>query len=163
MPRTPRRHPRIAVDPRVMSGKPCLRGTRVPVALVLGMDAAQDLDQRALAGPVLAHERQDLARAQLEIHAPEHPHARERLPDAPRHEPRGRPAALEHGPSLPATWINEGAARRNRVGRAHQSKTSTAIAYSSAPYSASPATCRPSRSTITRSATRATSSIRCVM
>lgn len=30
-------HERISVDPKVMSGVPCVRGTRVPVATVLDM------------------------------------------------------------------------------------------------------------------------------
>lgn len=32
---------RIESDPRILRGKPCIRGTRIPVALVLGYLAAQ--------------------------------------------------------------------------------------------------------------------------
>ena len=31
---------RIAVDPQIMNGKPCIRGTRVTVATIAGMIAA---------------------------------------------------------------------------------------------------------------------------
>src|SRR3954454_20043291 len=51
--RTPHRHPRIAVDPRVMSGKPCLRGTRVPVDLVLRYLAAGGAAEVKAAYPTL--------------------------------------------------------------------------------------------------------------
>ena len=30
-----RRHPRISVDPAVMLGKPCIKGTRMPVSMIL--------------------------------------------------------------------------------------------------------------------------------
>ena len=43
------KHERIAVDPAVMVGKPCIKGTRIPVEQVLreiagGMSAADVLD-----------------------------------------------------------------------------------------------------------------------
>ncbi len=33
--RIAKRHPRIAVAPEVMGGKPCIKGTRVPVDVIL--------------------------------------------------------------------------------------------------------------------------------
>ncbi|MFW6412619.1 MAG: DUF433 domain-containing protein [Oceanicaulis sp.] len=33
-------HPRISVDPEIMLGKPCIKGTRVPVYLILRYLAA---------------------------------------------------------------------------------------------------------------------------
>lgn len=33
--RLARKHPRIAVDPEIMAGKPCIKGTRMPVDLIL--------------------------------------------------------------------------------------------------------------------------------
>ena len=38
---------RIVVDPRIMAGKPVVRGTRIPVDLVLKR-LSQDLDLRSL-------------------------------------------------------------------------------------------------------------------
>jgi uncharacterized protein (DUF433 family) len=34
-------HERIASDPQILRGKPCLRGSRIPVALILGYLAAE--------------------------------------------------------------------------------------------------------------------------
>jgi len=34
------KHSRIAIDPEVMAGKPCIRGTRIPVELILEKLAA---------------------------------------------------------------------------------------------------------------------------
>ena len=35
-------HPRISLDPAVCHGKACVKGTRIPVSLVLGMLASGD-------------------------------------------------------------------------------------------------------------------------
>ena len=35
MMRMANRHPRISVKPEVMGGKPCIKGTRIPVHLIL--------------------------------------------------------------------------------------------------------------------------------
>ena len=39
-------HPRISIDPEIMLGKPCIKGTRIPIYLILrklaaGMDEAE--------------------------------------------------------------------------------------------------------------------------
>jgi len=39
-------HPRISIDPQIMLGKPCIKGTRIPIHLILrklaaGMDEAE--------------------------------------------------------------------------------------------------------------------------
>ena len=48
---------RISVDPEVMVGKPVIRGTRIPVELVLGFLAARpDLDELFAAYPHLSIE-----------------------------------------------------------------------------------------------------------
>jgi uncharacterized protein (DUF433 family) len=44
--RIARKHPRISVSPQVMAGKPCIKGTRMPVGMILrelgdGMTPAQ--------------------------------------------------------------------------------------------------------------------------
>jgi uncharacterized protein (DUF433 family) len=41
---------RIVSDPKVMRGKPCIRGTRVPVASILGMLGAGHTRERILEG-----------------------------------------------------------------------------------------------------------------
>ncbi|HZL94649.1 MAG TPA: DUF433 domain-containing protein [Vicinamibacterales bacterium] len=33
-------HDRIEVDPQILHGKPCIKGTRIPAALILGYVAA---------------------------------------------------------------------------------------------------------------------------
>ncbi|MGJ3231677.1 MAG: DUF433 domain-containing protein [Oceanicaulis sp.] len=33
-------HPRISVDPQIMLGKPCIKGTRIPIYLILRKLAA---------------------------------------------------------------------------------------------------------------------------
>jgi uncharacterized protein (DUF433 family) len=39
---------RIESDPRVLRGKPCIKGTRIPVALILGYLAAGSSNQQIL-------------------------------------------------------------------------------------------------------------------
>lgn len=39
-------HPRISIDPKVMVGKPCIKGTRIPVDLILRKLAAGDTIQQ---------------------------------------------------------------------------------------------------------------------
>ena len=41
---------RITVDPRVCTGKPCVRGLRFPVARLLGLLAAGETKDQILAG-----------------------------------------------------------------------------------------------------------------
>ena len=57
------------------------------VALVGQVDAVQHLHKRALAGPVLAHDRVDLAGSNLQVDAPTRPDAAE--PFASAHKPTG--------------------------------------------------------------------------
>lgn len=38
----------ITVDPRMCSGKPCIRGTRIPVSVILGMVAGGYTRERVL-------------------------------------------------------------------------------------------------------------------
>lgn len=48
---------RIAIDPRICGGKPCIKGTRIWVSLVLDMLADGMTEAELLAGyPQLAHE-----------------------------------------------------------------------------------------------------------
>jgi uncharacterized protein (DUF433 family) len=55
--RIAQRHERIAVDPEVMRGKPCIRGTRVPVELVLRyLGQGQGVDDVLAAFPGLTTE-----------------------------------------------------------------------------------------------------------
>ena len=50
-------HPRIAIDPDVMVGKPVIRGTRITVELILGLLAQGWTDQDIMAAyPHLARE-----------------------------------------------------------------------------------------------------------
>lgn len=47
----------IASDPTVLRGKPCVRGTRIPVALILGyLAAAKSVDQILVEFPDLTTE-----------------------------------------------------------------------------------------------------------
>jgi uncharacterized protein (DUF433 family) len=46
--RRARRHSRVSIDPGVMSGKPCVAGTRVPVELVLRYLAAGEPESEIL-------------------------------------------------------------------------------------------------------------------
>ncbi|MGA1033831.1 MAG: DUF433 domain-containing protein [Ilumatobacteraceae bacterium] len=43
----PTTHPRISLHPEVMSGQPCITGTRIPITAVLGQLAA-GRDQRQI-------------------------------------------------------------------------------------------------------------------
>lgn len=43
-------HPRISIDPAVMVGKPCIRGTRIPVHMLLEQLAAGDTVEEIVAG-----------------------------------------------------------------------------------------------------------------
>jgi uncharacterized protein (DUF433 family) len=48
---------RISLDPNVMGGKPCIRGTRITVGLVVGLIAAgKTVDEVLAAYPDLARE-----------------------------------------------------------------------------------------------------------
>jgi uncharacterized protein (DUF433 family) len=42
-------HPRITQDPAIMTGKPCIRDTRIPVDLILRKLAAGESRERLLA------------------------------------------------------------------------------------------------------------------
>ncbi|MCY1229314.1 hypothetical protein D9M72_416770 [compost metagenome] len=55
------------------------------------LEAGQYLDERGFAGAVLAHQRVDLALAQLEIDAEKHLHAAEGFTDAARRQHDGSP------------------------------------------------------------------------
>jgi uncharacterized protein (DUF433 family) len=45
-------HPRISIDPAVMFGKPCVKGTRIPVYLILRyLGAGQSADDVTAAFP----------------------------------------------------------------------------------------------------------------
>ena len=62
MTRTFRDFPRITVDPRVMAGKPCIRGMRVTVGMILGeMSAGATPDDLLREFSYL--EREDIAEA----------------------------------------------------------------------------------------------------
>ena len=55
--RIAQRHERIAVDPKVMRGKPCIRGTRIPVELILRyLGQGQTVDDVLAAFPGLSAE-----------------------------------------------------------------------------------------------------------
>jgi uncharacterized protein len=61
-----RQHPRIAVDPEVMGGKPCIKGTRIPIDLILRyLGDGQSVEAILEAFPALT--REDVRAA--EIHA----------------------------------------------------------------------------------------------
>ena len=62
MTRTFRDFPRITVDPRVIAGKPCIRGMRVTVGMVLGeLGAGTTIDELLAGYPYL--EREDILEA----------------------------------------------------------------------------------------------------
>jgi uncharacterized protein (DUF433 family) len=48
------KHDRISIDPHVMVGKPCIKGTRIPVDLILRkLGAGETVDELLLAYPHL--------------------------------------------------------------------------------------------------------------
>ena len=50
-------HPRIAIDPRVMFGKPVIRGTRITVEMILRkLSAGQSLDEIIASHPHVTRE-----------------------------------------------------------------------------------------------------------
>ncbi|MGH6898540.1 MAG: DUF433 domain-containing protein [Geminicoccaceae bacterium] len=66
MVRIARQHPRIAVNPEVMGGKPCIKGTRIPVDLIVdNLDSGLSGEEIVEAYPGLTPE--DIRAA--EIHA----------------------------------------------------------------------------------------------
>ena len=59
MRRTFREFPRITIDPEVMTGKPCIRGMRVTVGMILGnLGAGVSIEELLEAYPYL--EREDV-------------------------------------------------------------------------------------------------------
>jgi uncharacterized protein (DUF433 family) len=59
MRRTFREFPRITVDPEVMTGKPCIRGMRVTVGMILGnLGAGVSIEELLEAYPYI--EREDV-------------------------------------------------------------------------------------------------------
>lgn len=55
-------HPRIAQEPKIMGGKPCIAGTRIPVDLLLRKLAAGETRERILDDyPMLADADLDAA------------------------------------------------------------------------------------------------------
>ena len=88
-------HHRLLVDRGDAGGERRLRrdhreraAVELQAAGVGLIDAGQDLDQGRLAGAVLADQGRDLARVELEAHAVQRLHARERLADAGKLEDR---------------------------------------------------------------------------
>jgi uncharacterized protein (DUF433 family) len=62
MTRAFRDFPRITVDPRVMAGKPCIRGMRVTVGMILGnLGSGASVEELLEAYPYL--EREDILEA----------------------------------------------------------------------------------------------------
>ena len=57
--------PGISIDPHVRFGKPCLTGTRIDVATLMGALAAGEVMWPAAAGGLLCHPRADIVRASL--------------------------------------------------------------------------------------------------
>ncbi len=50
-------HPRISRDPAIMVGKPCIKGTRITVELVLrGLSRGASIEQMLEAYPRLTHD-----------------------------------------------------------------------------------------------------------
>ena len=56
------KYSRITVDPRQMGGVPCIRGSRIPVATVVGM-VAEGMSQSEILGAYPDLEHEDIAEA----------------------------------------------------------------------------------------------------
>jgi hypothetical protein len=76
--------------------------------------ARDDLDQRRLAGAVVADQADDLVGADLEVDVAERDHVAERHLDA-LHPDRMRVAALCHGLDSPIAWFVRSSARPRMV------------------------------------------------
>ena len=92
---------RVGRDARASTSSP--GSGRAPC--VRAQDAAEDLDQRALAGAVLADQRVDLAEVGGERRVAQRPHAAERLRDAGRLDRRGVRSSLSSGRVLAADSV----------------------------------------------------------
>lgn len=55
-------HPRIVIDPTVMTGKPCIRGTRIPVDILLDQLSVGESADEIISG-YLRLTRDDIAAA----------------------------------------------------------------------------------------------------
>jgi uncharacterized protein (DUF433 family) len=83
------RHPRIAIDQDVMVGKPCIKGTRIPVHMILEQLSAGDTLDEILAGyPRLATD--DVAAALAYAADALRPRRDHRVPASAQGVPAGR-------------------------------------------------------------------------